>query len=123
LFPGGAGAARHNYSLDDKITVTKRDAPHLLLAGIIILVGFGGVFSIRFLFREETKQFFNSLLGDNLLVIALVGLGISGLGFVAFLKAGRKDGESGFSLNTIRAAFFGLVFVFMLFALIVASVI
>jgi len=105
------------------MTVTKRDLPHLFLAGIIILAGFGAVFSIRFLFREEIRQFINSLLGDNLLVIALVGLGISGLGFVAFLKAGKKDEKSELSLNTVRAAFFGFVFVIMLFALIVASVI
>jgi len=105
------------------MALTKRDLTHLFVAGVITLVGFGAVFSIRFLFREETRQFLNSLLGDNLLLTALVGLGVSGLGFVAFLKAGKKDEDSEFSLNTVRAAFFGLVFVFMLFSLIVASAI
>jgi len=105
------------------MALTKRDLTHLFVTGIIILVGFGTVFSIRFVYRDEIRQLLDSLLGDNLLLTSLVGLGVSGFGFVVFLRAGNKDEESEYSLNTVRAVFFGLMFVVMLFSLIVASVI
>jgi hypothetical protein len=105
------------------MALTKRDLTNLFVTGIIILVGFGTAFGVRFVYRDEIRQLLDSLLGDNLLLTSLIGLGVSGFGFVVFLRAGKKVERSEYSLNTVRAVFFGLVFVVMLFSLIVASVI
>jgi heme/copper-type cytochrome/quinol oxidase subunit 3 len=105
------------------MTLTKRDFWRLVVAGTILVVGFGAAFSIRFVYRKEALQFLGSLFGDNLMLISAVGLIGSGLGFAAFLRSGSRTEESEFSSNTIRAVIMGLIFVTMLFSLFVASVI
>lgn len=105
------------------MTLTKRDFWRLVVAGTILVVGFGVAFSIRFVYRKEALQFLSSQFGDNLMLISTVGLIGSGLGFAAFLRAGARSEEPEFSSGTIRAVILGFIFVAMLFSLFVASVI
>ncbi len=105
------------------MTLSKRDFWRLVVAGTILVVGFGVAFSVRFVYRKEALEFLSTLFGDNLMLISTVGLVGSGLGFAAFLRAAAKTEKPELSSSTIRAVIMGLIFVVMLFSLFVASVI